>query len=116
MGLAANITSKALTVSSGLTANNKVYDGGTSATISSNNVVLAGVVGADVVSLLTNGYGASFASAGVGNGIAVTVSGSNAGGCERDQLHTHPTGDNSEYHPLHADSERASRLTAKCMI
>ena len=33
-----------VTVSSGLSANNKVYDGTTSATISSNNVVLAGVV------------------------------------------------------------------------
>ena len=38
-------------------------------------MVLAGVVGADVVSLSTNGYGASFASAGVSNGIAVSVSG-----------------------------------------
>ena len=64
-----------MTVSSGITANNKVYDGSTSATISSNNVVLAGVVGVDVVKLSTNGYGASFASAGVSNGIAVSVSG-----------------------------------------
>ena len=65
------VGTKALTVSSGITANNKVYDGSTSATISSNNVVLGGVVGVDVVKLSTNGYGASFASAGVSNGIAV---------------------------------------------
>jgi hypothetical protein len=45
------------------------------ATISSNNVVLVGVVGGDVVNLSTNGYAANFASAGVGNGIAVTVGG-----------------------------------------
>ena len=63
-----------------MTANNKVYDGRTGATISSNNVVLSGVVAGDVgtVSLSTNGYGASFASAGVSNGIAVSVSGSDA--------------------------------------
>ena len=73
----ASITSQALSVSSGLSANNKVYDGDTVATISSNNVVLSGVVVGDAgtVALSTNGYGASFASAGVNNGIVVMVSG-----------------------------------------
>jgi hypothetical protein len=59
----------------GISANNKVYDGTTAATISSNNVVLVGIVGADTVNLLTNGYTANFASANVGTGIAVTVNG-----------------------------------------
>ena len=59
----------------GITANNKVYDGTTTATISSNNVVLLGVVNGDMVSLSTNDYAANFASAGAGNNIAVTVSG-----------------------------------------
>jgi trimeric autotransporter adhesin len=59
----------------GITANNKVYDGTTVATITSNNVVLAGVVAGDTVTLSTNSYTASFASANVGNGIVVTVSG-----------------------------------------
>ena len=59
----------------GITANNKVYDGTTVATISSNNVALSGVVGGDTVSLSTNGYTANFASAGAGNNIGVTVSG-----------------------------------------
>src|SRR5207247_946477 len=72
--LVANITGKSLTISSGITANDKVYDGTTAATLSSNNVVLAGVVSGDVVSLVTNGYTATFASASVGN-RAVTVSG-----------------------------------------
>ena len=45
------------------------------ATLSSNNVALLGVVPGDAVSLNTNGYVANFASAGVGSGIAVTVSG-----------------------------------------
>src|SRR6185295_11183725 len=67
-GLTANITAAAVTISSGITAENKVYDGNTSATIRSNNVVLAGVVAGDAsnVSLATNNYSATFASASVG--------------------------------------------------
>jgi hypothetical protein len=64
-----------VTANSGITANDKIYDGTTTATISSNNVVLTGVLAGDTVSLSTNGYTAMFASAGVGNGIEVTVSG-----------------------------------------
>ncbi len=76
-GLTANITAVGVTISSGLSANNKPYDGTTRATISSNNVVLSGVLPGDVanVRLNTNGYTANFASAGVANGIGVTVSG-----------------------------------------
>ena len=58
--LSANITAAAVTIASGLTGNNKVYNGTTSATISSNSVVLSGLVGGDVASLVTNGYTASF--------------------------------------------------------
>ena len=78
--LTANITAASVTISSGLTANNKVYNGTTTATLSSNSVVLAGVVSGDTVILNTNGYVANFASAGVGNGIAVSVSGLTLGG------------------------------------
>ena len=76
-GLTANITAVGVTITSGITANNKPYDGTTAATISSNNVVLSGVLPGDVanVRLNTNGYVANFASAGVANGIGVTVSG-----------------------------------------
>jgi hypothetical protein len=73
--LTANITAAPVTISSGLTANNKVYDRTTTATLSSNSVVLAGVITGDTATLNTNGYAANFASAGVGNGIAVTVTG-----------------------------------------
>jgi glucuronoarabinoxylan endo-1,4-beta-xylanase len=71
------VTRAALTISSGLTANNKVYDGTTAATITSNNVSLSGVVSGDAgnVHLSTNGSTASFASKNAGNGIAVSVSG-----------------------------------------
>jgi len=66
-----------LVLNPGLTANNKVYDGTTTATLNTSNVVLIGVLAADTnnVQLLTNGYVANFASADVGTGIAVTVSG-----------------------------------------
>ena len=62
-------------LNSGLSANDKAYDGTTVATISSNNVVLVGVVNGDSVSLVTNGYTANFATPNVGTGIPVTVSG-----------------------------------------
>jgi len=73
-----------LTISSGIAAGNKVYDGTTSATLTSNNVVLTGVVNGDAVSLVTNGYTATFASSNAGTNIPVaviglTLSGNNAG-------------------------------------
>jgi hypothetical protein len=77
----------------GITANNKVYDGTTTATISSNNVVLVGVVDGDAVSLSTNGYTANFASANVGIGITVTVNGlSLTGASATNYSLTQPTG------------------------
>ena len=58
-----------VTIASGITADDKVYDGATSATISSNNVVLNGVLPADTgqVDLSTNEYTATFVSADVGS-------------------------------------------------
>jgi hypothetical protein len=73
--LSANITAVGVTVVSGLSANNKAYDGTTAAAISSNNVSLLGVINGDTVSLSTNNYAANFASAGVGNNVTVTVGG-----------------------------------------
>ena len=57
----ADISAKVLTVS-GVTADNKAYDGTTAATLSTNDVAFDGVIGADVVDLVTNGYTATFAS------------------------------------------------------
>jgi hypothetical protein len=76
-GLTANITNKSVMITSGISTNNKVYDGTTAATISSNNVVLNGVLAGDApnVRLSTNGYAANFASPNVGTGIVVTVTG-----------------------------------------
>jgi hypothetical protein len=88
------VNAKALTVASGLTADNKVYDGTTTATISSNNVVLSGVLPGDVgnVSLVTNGYAATFNTAAVGNGKTVTVGGLTlAGSATNNYTLTQPT-------------------------
>ncbi|HUA38717.1 MAG TPA: DUF4038 domain-containing protein [Candidatus Sulfopaludibacter sp.] len=94
-GLAANIAKAAVTISSGITANNKTYDGTTTATLSSNAVVLSGVlpVDRDSVGLSTNGYVANFASPGVGTKIPVTVSGlSLAGSAAGNYALVQPTG------------------------
>jgi hypothetical protein len=66
--LSANITVKGLTVT-GATAANKTYDKTTAATISGGS--LSGILTGDVVTLATATSG-TFASAGVGTGIAVT--------------------------------------------
>ncbi len=70
IGIFANITPKALTIT-GVTANNKIYDGNTTATLSGGSLV--GIVGSDAVTL---GAGTgTFATANVGNGITVTATG-----------------------------------------
>ncbi len=71
-GLVANIGAKALTVT-GLSANNKTYNGTTSATLNGTGT-LVGVVGGDTVALSGTPTGA-FASAGVGTNLTVNVSG-----------------------------------------
>ncbi len=67
---------KALIVS-GLTASNKVYDGGTAVSLNMESASLVGVLPQDVgnVSLVTNSAGGSFADKNVGAGKTVTVSG-----------------------------------------
>jgi hypothetical protein len=70
-----SVNKATVTITSGITANNKFYDHTTTATLSSNNVVFLGVLNGDTVNLNTNGYTASFAGFSPGSGIAVTVSG-----------------------------------------
>ncbi len=73
-GLTANITPVALTIT-GMTASNKVYTG-TTATSLTGTAALSGVLGIDAGNVTVSGTPtAVFASAGVGNNIAVTVSG-----------------------------------------
>jgi hypothetical protein len=90
---------KALTVT-GITANNKVYDGDTSATLNFTNAQLNGVLSGDVgnVDLDTSGYTADFsvndvADKNVANGKAVTVSGLGLSGTKASNYTlTQPTG------------------------
>ncbi|MDH6303319.1 hypothetical protein M2128_002266, partial [Polynucleobacter sphagniphilus] len=71
----ANITPAPLTISAGLTANNKVYDTTNAATIAvTGTQSLAGVLGTDVVSVSSTGpyTGATFSQSNVGSGLTVT--------------------------------------------
>src|SRR5204862_1911110 len=55
----ADITAKALTVT-GITANNKTYDGGTTATLITTGASLVGVISGDTVALSTTGAAGAF--------------------------------------------------------
>ena len=71
-GLTANITSKGLTVT-GLTVDNKVYDGNASATLGGTGA-LSGVIVPDVVNLSGTPI-ATFPAKNIGTGLAVSVTG-----------------------------------------
>jgi trimeric autotransporter adhesin len=90
VGLTANITAKPLTIT-GLTANNKVFDGTTTATLS-GTATLDGIVGTDDVSL-SGTPTATFAQSAVGTGIAVSVTGYSLTGTSASNYSlTQPTG------------------------
>jgi len=76
----ANITSKAIMVT-GITANNKQYDGTVTATLNTGGCVLVGVISGDTVSLTGSGTGV-FADKSVGTNKTVNVSGLTAGGID----------------------------------
>jgi hypothetical protein len=80
-GLTANIGAKNLTIS-GASANNKTYDGTTSATVDWTGASLNGVVSGETVSIDHSGYSASFANKNVGTNKAVTVVGVVLGGSD----------------------------------
>lgn len=68
----ANITPLELTIGGGFTANNKTFDGNTSAVIATNSLTLVGVIAPDAVSL--TGVTASFGTASVGSSKPVGLS------------------------------------------
>ncbi|HEU5323794.1 MAG TPA: MBG domain-containing protein, partial [Methylomirabilota bacterium] len=68
------VTPKALTVT-GVTANDKVYDAATTATLNTGAAALSGVVGADSVFLDAAALSGDFGDKNVGNGKAVRVAG-----------------------------------------
>ncbi len=59
----------------GITANNKVYDGTTTATLNTGSAVLVGVVSGDDVQLVVSGATGNFANKNVGNGKTVNITG-----------------------------------------
>ena len=69
----ADITALGLTVS-GTTAANKVYDGGTTSTVSTGSSALVGVLSGDTVTLGGTAVG-TFASANIATGITVSIAG-----------------------------------------
>src|SRR5439155_14877657 len=77
----ANITAKGLTVT-GTSANNKPYDGTTTATLNLGSASLVGVVSGDTVTLNTNSAVGAFASPTVGTAKSVTVSGLSLSGTD----------------------------------
>jgi gliding motility-associated-like protein len=79
----ADITMASLTVS-GITANNKVYDGTTVAILNIGSGALAGVIGGDVVSLISSTAVGTFANKSVGTGKVVYTSGFTNSGADAD--------------------------------
>ena len=73
------VTAKALSVS-GITANNKTYDGNTTATLNTGSAALVGVVSGDTVTLNTASAAGAFSDKNVGNAKTVAVSGLTIGG------------------------------------
>jgi YDG domain len=72
--LMANITPAAVTVT-GITANSKMYDGTTAATINTGGATLAGVFSGDSVSLVKTAATGAFTSMNAGTSLTVMVSG-----------------------------------------
>jgi hypothetical protein len=70
----ANITAKNLTVT-GITANDKVYDGTTTATLNTSGAVLVAVMSGDNVTLNVSGASGTFADKEVGTAKTVTITG-----------------------------------------
>ena len=75
------ITPKGLTVT-GITGKNKVYDSTLSAGLNTVGGTLSGIIGGDIVTLVTSGATGTFASANVASAISVTASGLTTGGAQ----------------------------------
>lgn len=77
----ASITKANLTIS-GISAINKVYNSTTSATLNSGSATLVGIIGTDVVSLVSAGASGTFANKNAGNAKTVTTAGFSIGGTD----------------------------------
>jgi len=89
--LLADITPKTLTIgSTTITANDKVYDGNTSATLNPGTVSLSGVVGGDTVTVDTSGITGSFLDPNAGVNKSVDVTGMILGGIDASNYQINP--------------------------
>ena len=87
----ASITPAPLTVT-GITANNKLYDGTTAATLNTGSAALVGVFSGDTVSLVKTAATGTFVNKNAGNNVTVNVSGLTlSGGQASDYVLTQPT-------------------------
>jgi hypothetical protein len=87
------VTAKSIAIASGITANDKVYDGTNTATISVDAIVLSDVVSGDDVTVSTNNYTAAFSSIGARTNIEVVVGGLTlAGASSNNYALTQPSG------------------------
>ena len=66
----------------GITADDKVYDGGTSAVVHTGSAALQGTVSGDTVTLDASSAAGTFASKDVGSGITVAISGLSLAGSD----------------------------------
>ena len=83
LGAAMSVTvAKAGLTVTGITANNKAYDGTTTATLNSGSASLVGVISGDTVTPVTAGATGAFAGKDVGTGISVSVAGVTLGGAQ----------------------------------
>jgi hypothetical protein len=104
-GLSANITPKTLSITSA-TANNKVYNGSAAATI---NGTLSGIIAPDVVNIASNA--GTFASANVGNNIAVTAQMTLGGAASGNYALAQPTGLTANITPTTASATISGSAT-----
>lgn len=77
----ANITAKEVTVTDGITAEDKIYDGNTTATLNCTGATIDGKVDGDNLTVTATG---SFADKNVGGSKQVTISGWTLGGDDKD--------------------------------
>jgi len=77
----------------GITVNDKVYDGNTTATLNTSGYAFVGIIEGDIVTLISSGATADFGDKNIGTGKPVTVSGLTLGGADAYKYTlTQPTG------------------------
>ncbi|MEI2635464.1 MAG: YDG domain-containing protein [Methylotenera sp.] len=79
-GLAANITPADITAVNGITANNKIYDATSAATLNTGGATFAGSFGGDVLTVAT--ATGNFADSNAGAGKTVNINGISLGGAD----------------------------------